>query len=66
MVLLIIYILSPLLKRLFNRIKYKYRVIISSILVVVIMIDLGFSIFKPNQGKGISSPNNSEEQIYIE
>ncbi|MGM9881619.1 MAG: DUF975 family protein [Bacilli bacterium] len=61
-----IYILSPLLKRLFNHIKYKYRVIISSILVVVIMIDLGFSIFKPNQGKGISSPNDSEEQVYIE
>lgn len=60
-----IYILSPLFKNLFDKIKYNYRVIISVILFGTILVDFCFSTVSPNQGKGISSNNNTESnQIY--
>lgn len=60
-----IYILSPLFKSLFEKIKYSYRVIISIIFILIILVDFGFSIVRPNQGEGISSPNNNvSNQIY--
>lgn len=52
-----LYIISPLLDRVFLRIPRKFRYILCGILVVLFFLDAGCSLISPNIGLGITAPH---------
>ena len=49
------YFLSPMLDNLYQKMSRKHRVILCTILIVLFMVDLAFSIVHPNIGEGVTS-----------
>ena len=49
------YFLSPMLDNLYQKMSRKYRVILCTILIVLFVVDLAFSIVHPNIGEGVTS-----------
>ena len=48
------YYSAPFLNNLFNKIKHKHKIILITALLSIFILDLGYSAFNPNVGKGIS------------
>lgn len=64
--MLFIYILAPAFDRIFEKVPDRGLKILAYILAIVFIIDFGYSIQKPNMGRGITEYKNFEENYRIE
>lgn len=60
-----IYFLTPFLIKNFHDMNKKILLLITIILIVLFTIDLAFYLIKPNQGEGISLPNNNGKHFSV-